>query len=91
MVGGGYIGMECAAGLASSGLAGRVTMVFPEDRLMGRLLTPQLAGTYERLYSDKGVAMVKGAKVTGFTGEGGKVRGRGGVLCMGQCAGMRRM
>ncbi len=84
MVGGGYIGMECAAGLASTGLAGRVTMVFPEDRLMGRLLTPQLAGAYERLYGDKGVAMVKGAKVTGFAGEGGKVRkGRGERLCVG--------
>eukprot|EP00198_Chlamydomonas_reinhardtii_P011135 XP_001700472.1 monodehydroascorbate reductase [Chlamydomonas reinhardtii] len=76
IVGGGYIGMECAAGLASTGLAGATTIVMPEDRLMARLLTPQLAAVYERLYGDKGVTMVKGAKVTAFTGTDGKVRRR---------------
>ncbi|KAG2438025.1 hypothetical protein HXX76_005639 [Chlamydomonas incerta] len=75
IVGGGYIGMECAAGLASTGLAGATTIVMPEDRLMARLLTPQLAAVYERLYGDKGVSMVKGAKVTAFAGKDGKVTG----------------
>ncbi|KAG2450649.1 hypothetical protein HYH02_004489 [Chlamydomonas schloesseri] len=75
IVGGGYIGMECAAGLASTGLAGATTIVMPEDRLMARLLTPQLAAVYERLYGAKGVAVVKGAKVTAFTGKDGKVTG----------------
>ncbi|GLC35869.1 hypothetical protein PLESTB_000514300 [Pleodorina starrii] len=71
VVGGGYIGMEVAAGLAANGLA--VTIVFPEDRLLSRLLTPQLAAVYERLYDAKGVKMIKGAKVTGFDGADGKV------------------
>ncbi|KAG2499103.1 hypothetical protein HYH03_003286 [Edaphochlamys debaryana] len=74
VVGGGYIGMECAAGLVSSGIKS-VTMVFPEPGLLGRLLTPELAGVYERLYQEKGVTCVKGAKVTGFTGADGKVAG----------------
>ncbi|PNH08943.1 putative monodehydroascorbate reductase, cytoplasmic isoform 2 [Tetrabaena socialis] len=73
VVGGGYIGMECAAGLAANGLS--VSIVMPDDRLLSRLLTPQLAAVYERLYSEKGVATVKGASVTGFQGAGGKVTG----------------
>ncbi|EFJ49863.1 hypothetical protein VOLCADRAFT_80444 [Volvox carteri f. nagariensis] len=76
VIGGGYIGMEVAAGLSSSGLS--VTMVFPEDRILSRLLTPQLAAVYERLYDAKGIKMVKGAKVTGFDGVDGKVSWRCG-------------
>ncbi len=64
--------MEVAAGLASNGLP--VTMVFPEDRILSRLLTPQLAAVYERLYDAKGVKMIKEARVTGFGGADGKVR-----------------
>jgi len=48
-IGGGYIGMECAAGLAMQGLD--VTMVFPESRLMERLFTPELAAFYEGYYA----------------------------------------
>jgi monodehydroascorbate reductase (NADH) len=44
-VGGGYIGLEVAAGLSLHGVA--VTMVFPEAHLMARLFTPQLAAFYE--------------------------------------------
>lgn len=47
-IGGGYIGMECAAALALNGLD--VTMVFPESRLMERLFTPELAAFYEGFY-----------------------------------------
>ncbi|GFR52753.1 hypothetical protein Agub_g15360 [Astrephomene gubernaculifera] len=71
VVGGGYIGMEVAAGLAANGLP--VTMVFPDERLMQRLFTPQLAAVYERLYEGKGVKVLKGVKVTGFAGADGKV------------------
>jgi NADPH-dependent 2,4-dienoyl-CoA reductase/sulfur reductase-like enzyme len=45
VVGGGYIGLEVAAGLSLHGL--HVTMVFPEKHLMARLFTPELAAFYE--------------------------------------------
>ena len=51
-MGGGYIGLECAAALAMNGLD--VTMVFPEDLFMARLFTPQLAAFYEQFYAGGG-------------------------------------
>jgi monodehydroascorbate reductase (NADH) len=45
VAGGGYIGLEVAAALSLHGV--EVSMVFPEDRLMARLFTPELAAFYE--------------------------------------------
>ena len=42
-----------------------VTMVFPEDCLMSRLFTPEIAAYYEKYYEGKGVTFVKGDTVTG--------------------------
>ena len=53
--------MECAAALASNGL--RVTMAFPEDRLMGRLLTPELAAFYEDYFAGEGGGVGEGLGV----------------------------
>ena len=53
IVGGGFIGMEVAAGLAPRGC--QVTMVFPEEHLMPRLFTKELASHYEALYRDRGM------------------------------------
>lgn len=74
IVGGGYIGMEVAAALSLHGL--ELTMVFPESRLMERFFTPEMAAFYERIYTDKGITLVKGELVTGFEGTDGKVGGR---------------
>lgn len=71
VVGGGYIGMEVAAGLSMWGLD--VTMVFPESRLMERFFTPEIAAFYEEVYAGKGIKMVKGELCSGFTGAEGKV------------------
>ncbi|PSC73208.1 monodehydroascorbate reductase [Micractinium conductrix] len=70
-VGGGYIGMECAACLAMNGLD--VTVVFPEDRMMSRLFTPEIAAFYEMFYADKGIKLIKGDVVTALEGTDGKV------------------
>eukprot|EP00798_Chlamydomonas_sp_ICE-L_P019363 gene19363-26011_t len=51
VVGGGYIGMEVAAQLASNGIPS--TIVMPEDRLLARLFTPELAAFYESYYQSK--------------------------------------
>lgn len=70
-IGGGYIGMECAAGLALNGLD--VTMVFPEGRMMERLFTPELATFYEDFYKGKGIKLMKGDLAVSLEGQEGQV------------------
>ncbi|KAG9149641.1 hypothetical protein Leryth_022919 [Lithospermum erythrorhizon] len=64
VIGGGYIGMECAASLVINKV--NVTMVFPEAHCMGRLFTPKIASYYEEFYKSKGVKFVKGTVLTSF-------------------------
>ncbi|KAI8111300.1 hypothetical protein M9434_004872 [Picochlorum sp. BPE23] len=66
-IGGGYIGMECAAALAMNNL--EVTMVFPESRLFERLFTPEIAEFYEKFYAEKGITLVKGALCKSLEGD----------------------
>lgn len=80
VIGGGYIGMECTAGVASREQA--ATLVFPEGHLMQRLFTPEIAAFYERFYADKGVKMVKQQLATSLEGEGGKVRAATTCMCI---------
>ncbi|GMH38143.1 hypothetical protein BSKO_06027 [Bryopsis sp. KO-2023] len=71
IVGGGYIGMECAAAVAMNKLP--VTMVFPEGHLMSRLLDPEVGQFYADRYKAEGVTIVTGQVATSFEGENGKV------------------
>ncbi|OIW12392.1 hypothetical protein TanjilG_04141 [Lupinus angustifolius] len=64
VIGGGYIGMECAASLVINKLS--VTMVFPEAHCMARLLTPKIATYYEEYYKSKGVEFIKGTVLSSF-------------------------
>ncbi|RLN07701.1 hypothetical protein C2845_PM11G28650 [Panicum miliaceum] len=64
VIGGGYIGMECAAALVTNKI--RVTMVFPEKHCMGRLFTEKIAEYYENYYTSRGVTFVKGTVLTSF-------------------------
>lgn len=48
VVGGGYIGAEVGAALAGNGLP--TTLVFPEGRLMARIMTDKVSGFYEKFY-----------------------------------------
>lgn len=66
-IGGGYIGMECAAALQMNGL--EITMVFPEEWLFSRLFTAEIASFYEKIYADKGIKMIKGAICTSLEGD----------------------
>ena len=61
VVGGGYVGLEVAAALASWGLEPRVVLM--ESHVMSRLWTPTIAAHYEALYESKGVVFHRGAKV----------------------------
>ncbi|CAM6121817.1 unnamed protein product [Calypogeia fissa] len=72
VIGGGYIGMECAAALVDNKLP--VTIVFPETHFMARLFTPEIAAFYEDHYTKKGVVFKKGTIIAGFErDEKGKV------------------
>ncbi|CAL1391757.1 unnamed protein product [Linum trigynum] len=64
VIGGGYIGMECAASLVINKM--NVTMVFPEPHCMARLFSPKIAGYYEEYYKSKGVQFVKGTVLSSF-------------------------
>ena len=63
--------MECAAGLNINDLD--VTMVFPENYMMQRLFTPEVAEFYESFYTNKGIKLCKGELAAGFEGVDGKV------------------
>lgn len=67
-VGGGYIGLECAAAL--SGWGAEVTMVFPEAHCMPRLFNPTLAQWLEDAYTARGIKFLKGPVAKEFVGEG---------------------
>lgn len=64
VIGGGYIGMECAAALHGNRIP--VTMVFPEDYCMPRLFTPEIARYYEDYYMKKGIQFRKGNVLSSF-------------------------
>ncbi|CDF39889.1 unnamed protein product [Chondrus crispus] len=75
VVGGGYIGMEVAAAALTVGC--KVTMVFPEEHIMPRLFTADIAKHYEKAYIDKGATLVKNGRLCkAFLGDDeGKIRG----------------
>eukprot|EP00268_Persea_americana_P042469 TRINITY_DN42504_c0_g1_i1.p1 TRINITY_DN42504_c0_g1~~TRINITY_DN42504_c0_g1_i1.p1 ORF type:complete len:469 (+),score=105.28 TRINITY_DN42504_c0_g1_i1:1132-2538(+) len=64
VIGGGYIGMECAASLVINKI--NVTMVFPEAHCMARLFTPKIAEYYEEYYKSRGVNFIKGTVLSSF-------------------------
>ncbi|GLT33239.1 hypothetical protein SLA2020_078430 [Shorea laevis] len=64
VIGGGYIGMECAASLVINKI--NVTMVFPEAHCIARLFTPKIASYYEDHYESKGVKFIKRTVLSSF-------------------------
>jgi NADPH-dependent 2,4-dienoyl-CoA reductase/sulfur reductase-like enzyme len=77
VVGGGFIGSEVAAALASSGCA--VTMVFPEQGIGARLFPPELSDFVSGYYREHGVEVLPGELVESL--DDGTVRlGSGRLL-----------
>lgn len=68
VVGGGFIGSELAAGLATAGYG--VTLVFPEDGICARLLPPDLAIHLNGYYAERDVEVRAGERVTGLVARG---------------------
>lgn len=63
VVGGGYIGTEIAAAMVQQGC--RVTLLHPGEVLGGPMFPPRLAAAFEQRFTDAGVDVRGGARVTG--------------------------
>jgi 3-phenylpropionate/trans-cinnamate dioxygenase ferredoxin reductase subunit len=71
VVGGGYIGLEVAAVAKQHGL--EVTVVEAMERVMARVVAPEVSQFYARVHAEAGVEILCGAGVTAFEG-GDRVR-----------------
>ena len=68
VVGGGYIGLEVAAIARSHGLD--VTVVEMADRLLARVVCPEISAHYRALHEGAGVRLLLNTAVSGFAGNG---------------------
>ena len=76
IVGGGYIGLEVAAVAVKLGLV--VTVLELADRVMNRVVCPEVSAFYQQEHESQGVRILTGTAVSAFEeGEGGAIR----VLC----------
>ncbi|HEX2989923.1 MAG TPA: FAD-dependent oxidoreductase [Anaerolineales bacterium] len=76
VIGGGFIGSEIAAALASTGQ--RVTMVFPEDAISEHVFPPDLAKFINEYYRLNGVEVLTGDSVVSVQKEGDRLIARTG-------------
>jgi len=85
VIGGGFIGSEIAAALASNGW--KVSLLFPEDGIGSRLFPPELAAFLVDYYRSHGVEVLPGETVTGVerTGGGLEVQTGSGPLPAASC------
>ena len=80
VVGAGYIGLEVAAIASKAGLS--VTVVEMAERVMPRVVAPEISAFYEMLHRRQGVEFRLGTVVEGFKREGETLRvltDRGGL------------
>jgi 3-phenylpropionate/trans-cinnamate dioxygenase ferredoxin reductase subunit len=73
VVGGGFIGLECAAGAATLGC--RVVVLEALERLMARVVSPVLSTYYRDLHRRHGVDVRLGVSVTEIEGAGVRAAG----------------
>lgn len=68
VIGGGFIGLECAASACKRGCD--VTVLEMADRLMGRAVAPEIGKHFEQLHRDNGVDLRLGVRILGIEGAG---------------------
>jgi 3-phenylpropionate/trans-cinnamate dioxygenase ferredoxin reductase subunit len=73
VIGGGFIGLECAS--VASVLGCKVVVLEAMERLMGRVVSPVLSDYYRDLHQGRGVDVRLGAAVTEIVGQDGRVTG----------------
>lgn len=79
VVGGGYIGMEVAAAAAKNGC--KVKMIFPEEHMMPRLFTADIAKHYHASYEQNGVELLCNGRVCKAFLDDGSGAVRGALVC----------
>lgn len=68
IVGGGYIGLEVAA--VARAMGHEVTVIEAQDRVMKRVVSPTVSAWFQQLHADRGVRLMLGTGITGFSGSG---------------------
>lgn len=68
VIGGGFIGSEIAAALAMNGK--KVTMLFPEAGIGGRIYPPDISGYISSFFQLKGVKLAPGKKLANIQKQG---------------------
>ncbi len=68
IVGGGYIGLEVAA--VARGLGHEVTVLESQERVLNRVVAPELSAFFQKLHSGHGVDIRYGVSVEAVEGEG---------------------
>ncbi|MDT8377146.1 MAG: FAD-dependent oxidoreductase [Mariprofundaceae bacterium] len=77
VIGGGFIGSEIAASLNMTGV--KVTMIFPEQSIGGRIFPKALAESINDLYRARGVVVLAGDTPESITGNAGAYEIRTGA------------
>jgi len=70
VIGGGFIGTEIAA---SASARCSVTIIEPRDRVLKRVVSPELSGWLQARHESNGVRVLTGVGATGLVGSEGKV------------------
>jgi 3-phenylpropionate/trans-cinnamate dioxygenase ferredoxin reductase subunit len=68
IIGAGYIGLEVAA--VASQLNADVTVIEMEDRVMSRVVSPQISTFYQKEHATHGVKLMLSTGISGFSGDG---------------------
>lgn len=71
VIGGGFIGSEIAAVLATDGK--NVTMIFPEDGIGAKLFPRNLSSFLKSYYKEKGVNVISGGSVASIENRNGRL------------------
>ena len=71
VIGGGFIGSEIAAALASNGK--NVTMIFPEDGIGAKVYPRTLSAFLKAYYEEKGVSVISGGSVVDIDNKNGRL------------------
>ena len=73
VIGGGFIGLEVAAGARMDGK--QVTVLEAADRLIARAVSPETSEFYRAAHERRGTSVRLGAKISRIVGDGTKVTG----------------
>jgi len=67
IVGGGYIGLETAAMLTSTGM--KVTVLERDPRILNRVSAPEISEFYSRIHAEEGVELISDVEISHLKGD----------------------